>query len=42
MSIELITVLMFGFFFLLLALGVPLAWNMGGLRHHIRRHHRRL
>jgi len=29
MSIELITILMFGFFFLLLALGVPLAWNMG-------------
>ncbi len=29
MSIELITVLMFGSFFALLALGVPLAWNMG-------------
>lgn len=29
MSIELITILMFGFFFALLALGVPLAWNMG-------------
>ena len=29
MSIELVTILMFGFFFALLALGVPLAWNMG-------------
>ena len=29
MSIELITILMFGCFFALLALGIPLAWNMG-------------
>jgi tripartite ATP-independent transporter DctM subunit len=29
MGIELITILMFGCFFALLALGVPLAWNMG-------------
>lgn len=29
MSIELITILMFGCFFALLALGVPIAWNMG-------------
>jgi tripartite ATP-independent transporter DctM subunit len=29
MSIELITLLMFGSFFALLALGIPLAWNMG-------------
>jgi tripartite ATP-independent transporter DctM subunit len=29
MSIELVTILMFGSFFGLLALGVPLAWNMG-------------
>lgn len=31
MSIELITILMFGSFFALLALGVPLAWNMGAI-----------
>jgi tripartite ATP-independent transporter DctM subunit len=31
MSIELITILMFGCFFSLLALGVPLAWNMGAI-----------
>jgi tripartite ATP-independent transporter DctM subunit len=31
MSIELVTVLMFGCFFALLALGVPLAWNMGAI-----------
>jgi tripartite ATP-independent transporter DctM subunit len=31
MSIELITILMFGCFFALLALGVPLAWNMGAI-----------
>lgn len=31
MSIELVTILMFGCFFALLALGVPLAWNMGAI-----------
>ena len=31
MSIELITILMFGCFFALLALGIPLAWNMGAI-----------
>jgi tripartite ATP-independent transporter DctM subunit len=31
MSIELVTVLMFGCFFALLALGIPLAWNMGAI-----------
>ncbi len=28
MSIELLTILMFGSFFLLLAIGIPIAWNM--------------